>query len=657
MQVSDDLSGLSSAAAADPSERNEYRAFVANRVVTPQGERWLAKKRTKYQSKKQREAAGKTLNFNKSSPDVQAGLLESRKKEWDKWKQFNAAKIVSGKELQELLAEGHVALPMQWIETDKNAHKRTPGVVVEPLYKSRLVARGDLEDTNLRSDSPTCDVEGQNLIFSFAACHGLKIRSADITNAYFQGQDLDRILLFKQPPGGLPDPELAPDAHLLARVPIYGTRDAGRGFWKALRNSLLESGLQENRMVRALYSYQEGGDVKAMICSHVDDILWACKPEAEWIIEKAKKSFVWGKEEVGNFRYCGKDIKQDDDGTIHVNCKDTTLRIGRIQIPPKRTLTDKATEAEVTQLKSVAGSLSWVARQCRPDLSYRVSRLQTRSARATVADLKEANKVIEYAQKTAERGLTFKGGLFTWDELVSVVVTDASHANEQELCPNTGEMEPHRSQGARMQLIAPPAVLGGEFTHFHLIGFASTVLKRVCRATVQAEAYAMQAGVEAGDILRAALADLKGQLDMKDWQASSTLSIKQIWITDCKSVEQALSRPVLAKITDKRLAIEISSLRQSLWRRPGGALADPLYEDARPSETTDIVLWVDTDVMIADPMTKIMDPIKLQTALDTNEWSMRQPLESLAKKRAKQLQRRKTDAHDAGTDHAIDDPE
>jgi len=149
-----------------------------------------------------------------------------------------------------------------------------------------------------------------------------------------------------------------------------------------------------------------------------------------------------------------------------------------------------------------------------------------------------------------------------------------------------------------MQLIAPPSILGGEFTHFHLIGFASNVLKRVCRATAQAEAYAMQAGVEAGDILRAALADLKGQLDTQDWQASSTRTIKQIWITDCKSVEQALSRPVLAKITDKRLAIEISSLRQSLWRKLGGVLADPLYEDARPTETSDTVLWVDTDEMM-----------------------------------------------------------
>ena len=86
-----DPAGLPSAAAADPSERDDFRAFVAIRAITAPGEQWLAQRRTKYQTRKQREAAGKTLNFNKSSPDVQAGLLESRKKEWDKWKQFNAA--------------------------------------------------------------------------------------------------------------------------------------------------------------------------------------------------------------------------------------------------------------------------------------------------------------------------------------------------------------------------------------------------------------------------------------------------------------------------------------------------------------------------------------------------------------------------------------
>ena len=98
-------------------------------------------------------------------------------------------------------------------------------------YKSRLVGRGDLEkQEQIRSDSPTCDVEGVNMIFSFAASNKLKIRSADITNAYFQREKLTRTLIFKQPPGGLPG---VPEGEcLLAKVPIYGTKDAGRGFWK-----------------------------------------------------------------------------------------------------------------------------------------------------------------------------------------------------------------------------------------------------------------------------------------------------------------------------------------------------------------------------------------------------------------------------------------
>ena len=46
-------------------------------------------------------------------------------------------------------------------------------------------------------------------------------------------------------------------------------------------------------------------------------------------------------------------------------------------------------------MKSVAGSLAWVCRQCRPDLSYRVSRIQSASNNGTVADIKEANKTVE----------------------------------------------------------------------------------------------------------------------------------------------------------------------------------------------------------------------------------------------------------------------
>ena len=64
--------------------------------------------------------------------------------------------------------------------------------------------------------------------------------------------------------------------------------------------------------------------------------------------------------------------------------------------------------------------------------------------------------------------------------------------------------------------------------------------------------------------------------------------------------------------------------------------------DEVPTDTTDKVRWIDTDCMLADPLTKVMEPWKLDEALESNYWSVKQPIESILKKRAKQLQRRKT---------------
>ena len=115
-------------------------------------------------------------------------------------------------------------------------------------------------------------------------------------------------------------------------------------------------------------------------------------------------------------------------------------------------LGDPLTDADRTQLKSVAGSLSWVSRQCRPDLAYRVSRIQSSASKGTVSDLKEANKTVECALRTHDVGLTFKCNVLDWDKLTCLVVTDASHANESEEMIVNGavSIEAHRSQGAKM---------------------------------------------------------------------------------------------------------------------------------------------------------------------------------------------------------------
>ena len=141
---------------------------------------------------------------NKCDAKTRKGSDASRAKEWKKYLDFGATVKVQGELLDELIQEGHQAMPSQWIEADKKAHLKRPGFehVHEAELKSRLVACGHLEDAkDIRADSPTCATEGFNLICSFAACRRLKIKCADLTNAYFTADPMDRLLLMKPPKG------------------------------------------------------------------------------------------------------------------------------------------------------------------------------------------------------------------------------------------------------------------------------------------------------------------------------------------------------------------------------------------------------------------------------------------------------------------------
>ena len=175
------------------------------------------------------------------------------------------------------MLQGQEPIPLQWVEIDKNEHKRR-----ESGFKSRLVNRGDLEETTgVRTDSPTCDIEGLNINLSWVSCERLTIKSGDITNAYFQGCSLERLILIRQPPGGVPEVDTNADTMFVARVPIYGICDAGRGSWKKLRHDILSAGLKETAVIRALSENQEDGEPKSMLATHVDDMLWATKPTYE----------------------------------------------------------------------------------------------------------------------------------------------------------------------------------------------------------------------------------------------------------------------------------------------------------------------------------------------------------------------------------------
>ena len=434
----------------------------------------------------------------------------------------------------------------------------------------------------------------------------------------------------RQPRPGIPG--IDKDAVLMVRVPTYGLADSGRGFWKRLDREARDVGLSVSKIFPAFYFLRAPekanedepeplihmsktvpvrSRVVAVMTTHVDDLLYAYLPEGEAKVKELLDKFDIGSSESRDFRYCGKQFKTTEEG-ITVDVVDNTRRIKPIRVESGRPNADPLLAHETTQLRSVVGSLSWIARQGRPDLLYRVSRLQANTKDSSVHWLKEANKVLELALEGMEDvKLRFPFHLMNWDSIGILSVSDASFANEAG----------RKSQQGHCHFLVPAEQLKKEgHDHFDVypISFSSTTVMRVCRATLQAEAYSMQGSMEAGDRLRAVVVEMKGLLpaNLRGWEDICRKHCMQLSLSDCNSLTSHLNVEISSKVQDKRLEIELRAIRQCLRT----ADEKPTYIDYL--EGGDRVSWIHTSSMAADCLTKVMKPDLLLKILRENKYKV-----------------------------------
>ena len=268
--------------------------------------------------------------------------------------------------------------------------------------------------------------------------------------------------------------------------------------------------------------------------------------------------------------------------------------------------TTPVSNAQRTMLRSVIGSLAWVARATRPDLAYRVNALQQRVTTATIETLREANRVVALALNDPDRSIVYRAQL-PWQpgKLAVVTFCDASFAAEQG----------HKSQRGRLHYLTSHEAASNPDakTHpMHLISFSSSTMKRVCRATLQCEAYSLQHANEHGDRLRASVLELLGQLPAQgEWEEVARRSLLHVQYTDCRSLSDHLLSPVPKQVEDKRLAIELAGLRQALWE--GDELSHQAF-----APFGDVLRWVPTHLQLADCLTKSMKPHLLNGVVASN---------------------------------------
>ena len=134
--------------------------------------------------------------------------------------------------------------------------------------------------------------------------------------------------------------------------------------------------------------------------------------------------------------------------------------------------------------------------------------------------------------------------------------------------------------------------------------------------------------------MRASIIDMKGQLDRNNWEESACETMGHIWLTDCDSLYEHLMSSKFNSIENKRLAIDLMALRQQVWERNGERTLEVDHSSG------DYPRWIDTSVMLADPLTKAMNTEKLIQTMMTGEFDLKATLESLVIKEKNRLTRK-----------------
>ena len=75
-------------------------------------------------------------------------------------------------------------------------------------------------------------------------------------------------------------------------------------------------------------------------------------------------------------------------------------------------------------MRSVVGSLQWIARQCRTEFNYRCSKLQSVAPAAQVKHLAACNQILKEAKETAGEGTLYKSIAFDFQRALMITISD-----------------------------------------------------------------------------------------------------------------------------------------------------------------------------------------------------------------------------------------
>ena len=514
-------------------------------------------------------------------------------------------------------------LRCRWVLTWKPLDVAEGGVDSQSLKqhkaKARIVVLGYLDPhlDEIPRDSPTLGRSSRMVILQTIASHGWHLQSFDIKAAFLQGQpQKDRRIIIDPVSELRTAMKMQPSEVARLHKGAYGLIDAPYLWYCALVQELTRLGMESCPFDPCVFILREDsftpnddqprpsninpatGPIVGVLGVHVDDGICGGNEQFQHVIQLLERKYPFGAKKMTSFTFTGIEVNQDPSFNITLSQSNYVRKISPIPIDinrkshPEQPVNDE----ERGLLRGLIGSLQYASTNTRPDLSNRLSTLQSQINSAQVETIMEANKLLHEAKKYHDTTITIKS--IPRDDLRFMVFSDASFASSSKPYSYAGSIivGTHRDISKNVECPISPLIWG------------SKKIQKVVTSTLSAETVSIASALDQLSWLRLYwkwLHDPKTQWHrpedalMKVEPAISVATLPStadVAVTDCKSLHDLITRTAPPQCSEFRVQLVARAIKETL--REGINLR-----------------WVHTGAQLADALTKAMEARFLRETL------------------------------------------
>ena len=294
-------------------------------------------------------------------------------------------------------------------------------------YKARLVARGFLQQESIdyhETFAPTAKFVSIRLLVALACSWNWPLHQCDIETAFLWANIEDDTPIYMEQPEGYVSDEY-PDYVCKLLKSIYGLKQSAHLFTKLLAKQLKKRRFRQLKTDPSVFVLSDDDGTCAIVACYIDDLLILGRNMN--IIDQIKSDLKldFTVKDLGPVAWilgiAAERDMQNNTFTLHQRkyINDMVAKYGQLESAtrnlPYAGGDDKPLESppcdskQISQYRSLVGSLLYCAVATRVDIVETVSRLCRCMSAPTVADLRKAIRCLQYLKGTKDLGLQFSG--------------------------------------------------------------------------------------------------------------------------------------------------------------------------------------------------------------------------------------------------------